>query len=226
MELPRRVEALLFDLDGTIIHLPDQQDFFDRLLVRALQIHKADIPSREERLDLWHTGAEFEGTIRGWGVKNYQAFLETFDELDLEERKRLVAKGYIHPFPEAEEALRKLAGRGLRLGLVTNTPPEIACFELEAFNLRRYFQALVMLGTVEQHLCKPEPHGLLRCLRLLSTSPSRALMVGDSRSDIIAGRRAGVATILVHRSSQLPSRLQEAKPNLVISSLTELLNLV
>jgi len=223
--LPAGVKAILFDLDGTLIQLPELDDFFDGLLVEALRAHQVPVPPRQARLDLWHSGGEFEATLRSWGVRNYQAFLQTFDEMDLEERRRLVAKGVIRPFPDVEEALRGLHGRA-KLGLVTNTPPEIATYELEAFNLRRYFDALVMLGTVEQHLCKPEPHGLHRCLRLLSATPDQALMVGDSRSDIIAGQRAGVTTILVWRSGQLPLRLQEAKPDLVIPSILDLLDLI
>ena len=47
------------------------------------------------------------------------------------------------------------------------------------------------------HGGKPEPGMLLAFARVAGLAPSAVLMVGDSRHDLIAGRRAGMATLAV-----------------------------
>jgi pyrophosphatase PpaX len=116
--------------------------------------------------------------------------------------------------------------RHVKLGLVTNTPPSIANFELDVFGLRRHFDSLVILGHVEQHIAKPEPDGFLRCLGELGISPVNALMVGDSSSDIIGGHRAGVATVLVKRPNQPTPQNLPVEPDLIIDDFQELLCLI
>jgi pyrophosphatase PpaX len=80
-----------------------------------------------------------------------------------------------------------------------------------------------MLGTVEQHIAKPEPDGFFRCLRNLRANPEEAVMVGDSSSDIIGGNRVGMVTVLVDRPGQKTPTDIKPPPNLTITNLDELL---
>jgi len=224
MPTPTTVRGILFDLDGTIVRLPNQETFFDGLLVDILHEYDVPIPDPQVRLAIWHSGGQFESILRRWGVRDYDSFIRRFDDYDLAKRRTLVKAGVICPFPDvtALAALHKQA----KLGIVTNTPPEIASFELTHFKLTRHFDELVMLGTVEQHIAKPEPDGLHRCLHNLHVPESQALMVGDSSSDMIAGQRAGVGTVLVRRPEQPMPRNLKVPPDLVIDDLHELLRLL
>jgi HAD superfamily hydrolase (TIGR01509 family) len=222
--MPAVARAVLFDLDGTIIQLPNQETFFDGLLVDVLREHDVPIPEAPVRLAIWHSGGQFESILRSWGVRDYDAFIRRFDDYDLTQRRRLVKTGTIHPFPDVA-ALATLHKRA-KLGIVTNTPPEIASFELAHFKLGHHFDDVVMLGTVEQHIAKPEPDGLLRCLRNLRVPESQAVMVGDSSSDIIAGQRAAIGTVLVRRPNQPAPRNLATPPDLVIDDLHQLLRLL
>ena len=56
MELPSEIHAILFDLDGTLIQLPNMIDFFDTILVQTLKDHKARIPVKADRLAVWPVG--------------------------------------------------------------------------------------------------------------------------------------------------------------------------
>ncbi|MFX1564307.1 MAG: HAD family hydrolase, partial [Promethearchaeota archaeon] len=168
MPLPSTIKGILFDLDGTLVKLPKLDDFFDTLLLETLQDYDISIPDREERLALWHSGGDFEKVIRSWGIKDYNTFIHDFDKRDLIKRQRLAKEGIIKLFPDVS-ALQKLHEL-VKLGIVTNTPPEIASFEIEFFDLGQYFDYLVMLGTSEQHIAKPEPDGLYRCIRNLGVS--------------------------------------------------------
>jgi pyrophosphatase PpaX len=224
MPIPATVAAVLFDLDGTIVRLPNQARFFDGLLVDILREYDVSIPEPQVRLALWHSGGQFESTLRSWGVRDYDAFIRRFDDYDLAKRRSLVKAGVIRLYPDVT-TLAPLH-RQAKLGIVTNTPPEIASFELKHFKLVRHFDDLVMLGTVEQHIAKPEPDGLHRCLRNLHVSESQAVMVGDSSSDMIAGQRAGVGTVLVRRPEQPFPRSLKVPPDLIIDNLRELLELL
>lgn len=218
-EIP--VKAMLFDLDGTLVKLPSMDDFFDELLKDTLTEFNVSIPPKETRLAVWHSGGNFESIIRGWGVDDYPAFIHRFDVLDFEKRKMLIETGEIHLFDDVV-VLQSLHER-FSLGLLTNTPPDIAWMEVKAFELERFFDDFVMLGSVEQHIAKPEPDGFLRLLSNLNAKPEQAVMIGDSSSDIIGGNRVGMITVLVKRPEQpTPSNLQPP-PHLITTNLHDLL---
>jgi len=215
--------AILFDLDGTLINLPNDK-FFDDLLIQTLTMLGLNIPGEEERFSLWSSGKSFEEILKSWGVKNIDEFWKIFDDLDLKKRIELINAGVIRPFDDVKPALMELKARGFKLGIVTNTPAEIALLELETFDLKRFFDYLVMLGTVEQAKAKPEPDGILWCLSALNVKPKEAIYVGDSFEDILAGKRAGVYTVLVKRKDlKLPVDPDFEIDNLLL--LLELLNL-
>ncbi|MFX1576109.1 MAG: HAD family hydrolase [Promethearchaeota archaeon] len=221
MVFERAIKAILFDLDGTLVKFPSIWEFFDDLLVQALIEFRVHVPPKATRTVIWHSGSEFETVLREWGVENYPAFIEYFDELDYKLRKKLIENGTIQLFEDVD-VLGALQER-FKLGILTNTPPEIAWLEIKAFQLERFFDDFVMLGTVEQNIAKPEPEGFLRCLNNLEAQPQEAVMVGDSSSDIIGGNQVGMITVLVDRPNQnTPINLQPP-PDLIITDLNGLL---
>jgi pyrophosphatase PpaX len=215
------IKAMLFDLDGTLVKLPLIWYFFDHLLVQTLTEFSVPVPSQETRLAVWHTGGNFETVIRSWGVTDYHAFIHRFDTLDYEKRKEMIKAGTIQLFDDVD-VLEPLHER-FHLGLLTNTPPEIAWLEVNSFNLERFFDDFVMLGTVEQHIAKPEPEGFLRCLKNLDARPEEAVMVGDSSSDIIGGNQVGMITVFIDRSDQQRPINFQPPPDLIIADLHDLL---
>lgn len=216
----KTVKAILFDLDGTLVRLPRIWEFFDELLIDTLNEFHIPLPQKDIRLAIWHSGGDFEHTLKGWGVSDYDEFIHRFDQLDLARRARMIESGEIHLFDDVD-ALGNLH-KEFKLGLVTNTPPDIALLELDAFGIKEHFDELVMLGTVEQHIAKPLPDGFLRCLNNLDVAPEQAVMVGDSSSDIIGGNRVGMITVLIQRPDQPALKNLELPPDLIITDLYEL----
>jgi len=215
------IKAMVFDLDGTLVKLPEMWQHFDHLLIETLDEFGIPHPPQDTRIAVWHTGSNFESEIKSWGVEDYSSFIHRFDVLDFEKRKALIEDGEIQLFDDVD-ILENLTER-FSLGLLTNTPPDIAWLEVKAFNLEGFFDDFVMLGTVEQHIAKPEPDGFLRCLRNLQANPKEAVMVGDSSSDIIGGNRVGMITVLVDRPGQQTPTNLKPPPNLTITNLVELL---
>lgn len=196
IEMKQRFKAIIFDLDGTLIDIPDDS-LFNRLLVETLADLDVRIPSKNDLKRLWVSGKDYVDILRDWGVGNIDEFWRVFDYKDFITRKDLIRSGVIRPFNDIR-VLEELSEE-LKLGLVSNTIEEIVMMELESFDLKKHFSKIITLGTVAQQFAKPEPDGIVWCLEALEVPAISALTVGDQRIDIIAGKRAGSRTALLLR---------------------------
>ena len=96
-------------------------------------------------------------------------------------------------FPGIPGLLERLGESGKQVALVTSVPNRTLVREaLEGLTLNRYFAAVVTGEDVTRN--KPDPEGIQMVLKRMEVRPSRVIMVGDSASDIQAGRNAGVIT--------------------------------
>ncbi|MFN3824170.1 MAG: HAD family hydrolase [Pseudorhodobacter sp.] len=91
--------------------------------------------------------------------------------------------------------LTALRARGLAIGLATNDSEAPARAHLAAHGIVDLFDFIA--GYDSGHGAKPGPGMCLAFLRATGADPSRVVMVGDSRHDLMAGRAAGMATIAV-----------------------------
>ena len=92
--------------------------------------------------------------------------------------------------------LSDLRAKGARLGLCTNKPQMATIGLLEALGLGDAFHAVIG-GDALAGVRKPDPAHLAAVLDALSVPPSRAVMVGDSRNDLLAARGLGIRCVLV-----------------------------
>lgn len=88
--------------------------------------------------------------------------------------------------------LQALADRGLALGLVTNDAEAPAMAHLETTGIASAFGFIA--GCDSGHGAKPAPGQILAALGAFGVAPEAAVMVGDSRHDLLAGRAAGTRT--------------------------------
>lgn len=109
-------------------------------------------------------------------------------ELELAQRAR--------PAPGAAELLAALRERGARLGILTRNSFANALVTLEAAGLGAFFAPADVVAR-EHAPPKPRPDGIRRLLARWNAGPEEAVMVGDYRFDLEAGRAAGVATVYV-----------------------------
>ncbi len=93
------------------------------------------------------------------------------------------------------ETLDFLTEQGLPMGICTNKPRASTRAVLDALGLTKYFDVVV---TAEDTLNrKPDGRHVLETLAAMGRDGATAVMVGDSESDIRAGRDAGLATVAV-----------------------------
>ena len=99
------------------------------------------------------------------------------------------------PFPGLDTALDALAAHGCRFAVCTNKLEGLSRLLLEALNLSNRFVAVCGQDTFK--IQKPDPEILRRTVRAAGGVIDRAVMVGDSGTDIATARAAGIPVVAV-----------------------------
>lgn len=93
--------------------------------------------------------------------------------------------------------LRLLKEKGVKLGIVTNSPRHYVQRLLEYHGLFDWFDAIVTYTEVSHLGAKPSPKGIQQALELLGVQDARlAAYVGDDYKDVVAAYRAGVIPVV------------------------------
>jgi len=120
-------------------------------------------------------------------------------------------------YPGVEQALDQLENR--TLAVLTNKPGDMSRAILVGLGMAERFAYVYGGGDLPAR--KPDPVGLTTILRNARADPAEALMVGDSRIDIRAGRAANVRTVGVSYGFDHAGLLAEP-PDLLLDDLREL----
>lgn len=183
----RRIEGVLFDMDGVLV---DSKDAWYQALREA---SGGEMSSQEFEERYW--GRDLEANLQDFdGAPESGRFCDRVFQKHLD---RVRPSGGVH------DVLERIA---LPIALVTNTTA--ACTEgiLDRFGLGDAFDAVVTPDSVLSG--KPSPYPVLRACALLKLRPEQTLLIGDSPHDIEAGRKAGALTVGLgidgdHRVEQL-----------------------
>lgn len=180
----RAIDALVFDLDGTLA------DTFGLLLAAfdaATRATRGRELTRAEMVAHFGPGAGTEEAI----LRALAERTELPDDiLDLFYRTYAAEhSAQVKLFPRLQETLEEARRRALALGLVTGKGRRSTAITLRELGVAEFFDA-VATGD-DAPAPKPDPRGLLTVLARLGVAPARALFVGDSVADIGAGQAAG-----------------------------------
>lgn len=98
-------------------------------------------------------------------------------------------------FPGLVDFLRHVRGRGVRIGVFSDYPPEA---KLRALGVNGLVDAALWASHPEVRALKPQPAGILAVLERLEVPPTQALYVGDRPDvDVPAARAAGCLAAIV-----------------------------
>ena len=123
------------------------------------------------------------------------------------------------PFPGLLDALDALDARGFQFAICTNKLEQLSLSLLEKLDLTGRFKAICGQDTFG--IQKPDPEILRRTIAAAGGSMGRAVMVGDSETDIRTAQAAGIPVIAVDFGySERP--VTEFGPDRIISHFTEL----
>ncbi len=191
--------CFIFDVDDTLV---EYVDFDFEEWYRFLVVPVAEQLGFEMTLDEWRgivKGHLARDHVERYGVSAVE-FWKAVDERNLEYRRWMLSQGRLRAHPDAE-AIRHLPGRK---AAVSNSSTRCAEFALEAAGLRDAFDAVVGKDYGEYryiHEAKPRPGLILVVKRLMGCE--RCIFVGDSPSDVRAGKGAGCLTVQVLRGGEV-----------------------
>ena len=201
-----QIEAVIFDLDGTLVHtLGDFQVALHRTMVDL------DLPPVSDALIAQAIGKGSEHLIRSLlahqiarpevkGVGQACAAL-TVDALFDRAWQRyqhhyLAINGqFADVYPGVLDVLNHLAANNVPMACLTNKPLAFAQALLKDKALTHFFGPVFGGDSFERK--KPDPLPILKTCEALGTSVARTLMVGDSSNDAQAAHAAGCPVVLV-----------------------------
>lgn len=217
-----RPEALLFDLDGTLVDsVPDIAMAIDAMLETL-----GCAPAGEAVVRQWvGNGAKVlvERALNHAGMRDdressaanlrfaHACFLDNYHR-ENGRASRL--------YPGVRDALRAWQRQQVSMALVTNKPIQFVPHLLESLGVAEFFT--VLLGGECVDLKKPDPQMLLLACEKLRVAPGRALMIGDSRNDVLAAQRAGMPVVAVNYGYNYDRDIALEGPDKVVADLREL----
>ncbi|HCA23523.1 MAG TPA: HAD family hydrolase [Pseudomonas sp.] len=167
----QQLRGWVFDLDGT------------------LTLAQHDFPAIRRELGV-PADADILTYMATLPAADHTAMKAQLDAIEL----RLAAE--VQPAPGAVALVRQLHGQGRRLGILTRNLQVVARSTLSCLGILDCFAPEDVLGREEAEP-KPSPDGIHQLLDRWQLTPDEAVMVGDFRFDLEAGRAAGSRTCLV-----------------------------
>jgi pyrophosphatase PpaX len=204
-------EAVLFDLDGTLIDT-------NELIMCSFEhvFETAGIPpwTREQMipymgLPLWEQLRRFSGR------EDVHDLVKIYRKFNLYHHDR-----FVRAFPGLKETLFALHQAGVRLGVVTSKMRYTSELGLSLFGVLHMFESFVTIEDVR--FPKPHPEPVRLALRQMGLMPVQALMVGDSPADLMSANAAGVDVAAVGWSLKTREELNKHRPTFWLETLQEL----
>lgn len=214
------IEAVAFDLDGTLIDTAPDLAAAANSMLRILGGRPLPEPrvaaligdgvDRFVARVLEESGgaAQVYATRQSWARVLFRNLYE----------QELFARGRV--FPGVEEALQLLETAELPLCCITNKESRFALPLLDAAGLRERLPVTVCADVPEDR--KPSPSMLLAACRQLGVEPANLLYVGDSPSDIAAARAARCHVVAVTYGYGDCDVLAAARPDGILGNLAKI----
>ena len=206
---------ILFDFDGT---LADTQ----QSIIEAAR-HTLETMAPDHVI----TDADLIAFI---GPTLHESFAKYFDDAVIEDAvvhyrtQNRALHHLVTPMPGALHMLQTLQDEGYRMGIVSNKAHHVVQLGLEVTGMTDFFE--VVLGYDEFIDVKPDPKGLNMALSEMGVGRDALVYVGDSASDIEAGRRAGGFTIGYVFDTMRKDVLIASQPNRMIDDLEAILEIL
>ncbi len=209
---PAGPTTIVFDLDGTLVDTAP--DLIETLNVVFRSEGLPAVPYDAARLAIG--GGAKRMIVRGLEAEGRAV------EPDLVERLFVQFIDYYsahiadrsRPFPGLEPALDSLSARGFILAVCTNKLEGLSLQLLKTLGLTDRFAAICGQDTFG--IQKPDPVILQRTIERAGGAPARAVMIGDSETDILTARAAGIPVVAVDFGYSDPP-VSEFHPDRLIS---------
>jgi HAD superfamily hydrolase (TIGR01509 family) len=223
------LRGIIFDLDGTLISLhvdgaAFRKEIADELTQSGFRMDLIEVHSKglyiQDILDLAKSQVD-QGLVKvdydGVRRRTFQAL----DGLEVEWIR------HSQLLPGAEAILSRLGSEGkapITLALLTNSGRAATRYAMETLGFERYFQKTFTRDDLPA--MKPRSEGITAALKALGLGQSEVLYVGDSPTDIIATRGAGIRIASIASGRYDVEALRKLGPDYALGSLSELEDLI
>ncbi|MGJ8580720.1 MAG: phosphoglycolate phosphatase [Psychromonas sp.] len=217
------IKLICFDLDGTLVNsVPDLRLSLNAMLDELSLPHVNDlivktwvgdgIAKMVERCLLHVSDNDLSQTVLADAIgifeRFYQQFLNTESGL----------------YPAVKSTLFKLQDKGYKIALITNKAEKFLPDLLSYFGINRCFDLLLGGDTLARN--KPDPMQVEYACEYFKVSRTQAVMIGDSRNDILAGQNAKISTVALTYGYNFGEPIAQIKPDYIINHFDELLTLL
>jgi phosphoglycolate phosphatase len=181
---------LIFDFDGTLIEsAPELQHCLNAILAEhgrpALPVEAVKKMIGNGVKKLVERGFEATGGAPADFEATVERFMEHYHAAPVEDTL----------YDGVRPTLDLLRKAGHRMAICTNKPYQATTRILNGLEIAEFFEAVA--GGDSFSVRKPDPGHLLGVLEILGTTPSRAIMIGDSPNDIGCALAAKVRSVAV-----------------------------
>ena len=205
-------QLLIFDFDGTLIDsVPDLADATNAMLAT---LGKAPYPL--ETIRNWVGNGSrmlveraLVGKIEVLEGELTEETVDHAEQVFFDAYKNLSGSKTV-AYPDVDSGLKKLRAAGFKLALVTNKPIRFVPKILQSFGWQDLFSEV--LGGDSLSVKKPDPAPLLHVCEALDVTPAQAIMIGDSRNDILAGQNANMDTLGLSYGYNYGQDIRELNP--------------
>jgi phosphoglycolate phosphatase len=215
-----KFKAVLFDLDGTLLDtLQDLADSMNTVLERF------GFPSHPLEDYKYFVGEGMASLVRRTLPESRRNQEETVATC-LASMKEIYGgrwMGQTRPYPGIPELLDQLSARKIMLSVLSNKPNDFTRMMVK--NLLPFWHFEYVFGERPNIPRKPDPFAALEICELSRISPEAFVYLGDTATDMITAKSAGMYAVGVTWGFRPAEELTENGANTLISKPTDLLDL-
>ncbi len=213
-------KLLIFDVDGTI--WDSEKDVF-LSFNRTLKEHAGfEITKQEfQKLAGMPLGTMFE-TVLPEEKKHLSEQYEKYYKQYYIDEGHFVDATIL--FENVKSTIEDFKNQGFYMAVASSKPKRILDKMMAHFDLQGF---QYVLGTEESSFKhKPDPEIVNYIMKELKVSKADSVIIGDSKSDILTGKNAGIDTIAVTYGYDKLENLKEVTPTYIINNFDELLGII
>lgn len=215
-ETKNEKKLIIFDVDGTI--WDSEKDVF--LSFNHTLKENANIEiSKEQFQELagFHLGEMFRKVLPEEEKEKAEEYEKKYKKYYIDEGHYVDATTL---FENVKETIENFKSQGFRMAVASSKPKRILDKMVEHFGLNEFE---LVLGTEESNFKhKPDPEILNYIMNELNIPKKETVIVGDSKTDIVAGKNAGIDTIAVTYGYDKPENLKNLNPTYIVDDFKSL----
>lgn len=214
------IEAVIFDLDGTLAHF--NLDY--KALRSEVRTYLISIRVPVSVLDVNESIFEMLKKTEIF-VKNSTKSNEAFNEirsraLAIADKYEMEAAATTSLLTGAVETLKELQKMNIKVGLCTTSSEKASNYILQRFKIEEFFKVVVSREKVKY--VKPHTEQFELVLKALGVHAKDALVVGDSVVDVQSAREIEAVAVGLTTGFSSTEQLMNSGANFIITSLMDL----